>query len=142
MSKQKGRAQERGLAVMSPAEPLLEVRWKPDPGSFRDEYFKFPLLGMGQFTGRQGLDIDTGRLVDFSISAQVEVYGLWHNVARVDTAHQDVHLHQLSRTGASIAITVLWPIFGPQDVDRGWVEGERLLIANWDEHVRRWRGGR
>jgi hypothetical protein len=124
MSKDVGRPQqEHGLAIMSVVEPAQEVRWRPDPDRVRSVPFRFPLLGIGRFVGRQGLEIETERMVEFSISAEVEVYGLWHEVARVDTAHEEVHLHQKSRTGKDISRTVLFAIYGPQDVDRGWLEG-------------------
>lgn len=124
--------------------PITEVddRWAPDPERIEDWPFRVPLLGLGQIVGRQGLDSETGRLVEFSMTAQVAVNGQWFDLARVDTCHREVHLHLISHNGEEIGREVIFPIKSPWDVDRGWVEGDMMLIARWDEHMRRWRRGR
>jgi hypothetical protein len=116
-------------------------RWHPDPDCIENHDVEVPLLGMGRLVGRQGLDLDTGRLVEFSISAQITYRGRWSEVARVDTAHEEVHLHVRSRRGLYIYREVLFPITGPHDVDRGWVVGDRRLFADWELHERMWRRG-
>src|SRR5690348_14240261 len=73
MTRPQGRALERRLTVIevvkpAPAAPL----WSPDPGRVENYRVEIPLLGMGRLVGRQGLDVDSGRLVEFSLSAQVE----------------------------------------------------------------------
>jgi hypothetical protein len=143
MSQSKGRHQrEHGLAVMSTPAPEAQQGWSPDPDAVEDWPFEVVLLSLGRIIGRQGLDTETGRLIEFAISAQVNVGGRWWNVARVDTCHEEVHLHVLSRTEQTLSRTVLLPIYGPKDVDRGWQMGERKLVSDWEEHVRRWRSGR
>jgi hypothetical protein len=143
MTKAQGRMQhEKGLVVIGPALPAAPTpRWSPDPERVEDFPVNLPLLGMGRIIGRQGLDMDSGRLVEFSISAQVEYQGAWSEVARVDTAHEEVHLHVRSRNGLYIARSVLCIISGPQDVDKGYEDGERLLLTNWEEHEGMWRRG-
>jgi hypothetical protein len=129
--------------LMSEASLLPEeTRWSPDPEDVEDWPFVTPILGVGQITGRQGLDVHSGRLVEFAMVAQISVAGRWCDVAAVDTRHEEVHFHLLSRTGHRIARKVLFPIYGPDDVDRGWDEGERMLLSGWEEHVRRWECGR
>ncbi len=143
MSQAKGRMQRESRAVVM-SLPITDTddRWAPDPESVQDWPFRIPLVGLGQITGRQGLDAETGRLVEFSMTAQVELGGRWFDVARVDTCHSEVHVHLKSYTGEEIDRKVIFPIHNPNDVDRGWVEGEKMLIAGWEEHVRRWRRGR
>jgi hypothetical protein len=116
--------------------------WSPDPEAVEDWYFEMPLLGLGRIVGRQGLDKETGRLIEFAMTAQVNVGGRWWDVARVDTCHEEVHAHVLSQTGQTLSRSVLFPIRDPKDVDRGWQAGERKLVVDWEEHVRRWRSGR
>src|SRR5690348_13656274 len=142
MTRPQGRALERRLTVIevvkpAPAAPL----WSPDPGRVENYRVEIPLLGMGRLVGRQGLDVDSGRLVEFSLSAQVEWGGHWSEVARVDTAHSEVHLHVRSKTGLYIYREVLFPITGPHDVNKGYNEGERRLLAEWEHHERMWRRG-
>jgi hypothetical protein len=100
MTRSRGRDQERRLTVIDAALPASAAfRWSPDPERVENHRVELPLIGMGQIIGRQGLDADTGRLVEFSISAQITYRGKWSEVARVDTAHEDVHLHVRSRRG-------------------------------------------
>jgi hypothetical protein len=129
---------------MNAAEPEEDVRWSPDPDSVEDWPFKLPLDGLGQIVGRQGLDKQTMRIAEFSLTAQVEYQGLWHDVARVDTCHEEVHLHLIGKDGEEIedARAVLMPIRDMGDVHRGYDMAEKLLIADWEQHVRRWERGR
>lgn len=120
----------------------LEQRWSPDPETVEDYPFEMPLGGIRRIVGRIGLDRDTGRLVEFAIMAQVLYDGAWTEVARVDTRHEEVHLHLQSVFGGQIDRRVLRPIRGPQDVHHGWDEGIDVLTDNWEEHERRWRSGR
>jgi hypothetical protein len=86
MSKAKGRAQQEvRLAVIGPALPESDIRWSPDPERVEDWRVETPLLGLGRMVGRQGLDIDTGRLVEFSLSSQINERG---------TYGTDYHHHQ------------------------------------------------
>lgn len=139
----KGRAQqERRVVDMSTPALQEDIRWSPDPAQVEDWPFVTVLLDLGRLIGRQGLDAITGRMVEFAIIAQVDVADRWIDVARVDTCHEEVHLHLKSRTGAEIGRNVLRTIYSPNDVERGWDEGEAMLLARWDEHVRRWSCGR
>jgi len=138
----KGRAQQERRVVDMSAPALQDVLWTPDPTEVEDWPFETVLLDLGRLVGRQGLDVLTGRMVEFAITAQVDVAGHWVDVARVDTCHENVHLHLMSRTGVEISRQVTRPIYGPNDVELGWDAGEAMLLAKWDEHVRRWGCGR
>lgn len=127
---------------MGPPTTEAERRWSPDPERVENFPFVVDLPYIGRIIGRQGLDIDTHRLVEFSMTSQVERSHAWFDVARVDTAHEEVHLHIFNKTGQKIYREVILPIYDPTDVDRGWEMGETNLIANWDEYLRRWRCGR
>jgi hypothetical protein len=129
---------------MSLAEQDEDVRWSPDPGNLEDWQVILPLDGLGRIIGRQALDQETGRLAEFALIAQVEYQGLWHSVARVDTCHEEVHLHLFAKDGREIeeARTVLLPVRDISDVARGYDRAEKLLIVKWEAHVRRWERGR
>lgn len=142
MTRSRGRDQERRLTVIDTALPApAPPTWRPDPKRVENHDVDLPLIDMGRIKGRQGLDLDTGRLVEFSISAHITYRGRWSEVARVDTAHEEVHLHVLSRRGLYIYREVLLPITGPHDVDRGWVVGYKRLLTGWELHERMWRRG-
>lgn len=146
MGRSKGGRRDRGLADMSQVVIAREddPRWSPDPEAPVDLYpLEMPIAGLGRIKGRQTLDRDTGRIVEFSITAQIERGGIWHDIARVDTCHEEVHLHILCRrTGKDIARRVLRVIRSPQDVDQGFEEGVTILTEDWEEHERRWTRGR
>jgi len=146
MGKAKGTARiARGLTDMSP--PVVtrqdDPRWSPDPERPVDEYsIDFPIAGLGRLKGRQSLDAETGRIVEFALSAQIERDGTWHSIARIDTRHEEVHLHILNRRGDTIVRRVIRIIRGPEDVDSGWDESVTVLTDDWEEHERRWTNGR
>jgi hypothetical protein len=142
MGKRSRAEQERRVVPMNETFPLPDARWSPDTEDVEDWPFVTPLIGLGRITGRQGLHVHSGRLVEFAMIAQVSVAGHWHDVAVVDTRHEEVHFHQMSRSGLRIARKVLFPIYDSSDVDRGWDEGEKMLLGGWEEHVRRWECGR
>lgn len=120
-----------------------DLRWSPDPERVEDAPYHLPLLDMGgRLKGRFGFDVDTDRMVEFAVTAQIEVAGYWVDVARIDTCHQEAHRHLYARTGVEIDRKVITPIYGPADVERGWEIGEEILLTKWDEHVRRWTCGR
>jgi hypothetical protein len=129
---------------MSSAEPDDGTRWSPDPEKLEDWPLILPLDGLGQIVGRQALDKETGRLAEFALIAQVRHQGLWHDVARVDTCHEEVHLHLFGQDGQEIkeARTILLPVRDMSDVGRGYDAAEKLLIVEWEQHVRRWERGR
>jgi len=135
---------ERNLADMSLAEQDNDARWSPDPDSVDDWPVLVLLDGLGRIKGRQGLDKETGRLAEFALVAQVEYQGLWHDVALVDTCHEEVHLHLYAKDGREIkdGRTVLLPVRNMSDVGRGYDTAEKLLIVEWEAHVRRWERGR
>src|SRR4051794_26651993 len=96
MGKTKGRVQQdRRLADMcaSPSS-LADARWSPDPESIVEEYsINMPLQGLGRLVGRQALN-ESNRLIEFALTAQINVgSGMWSDVVRVDTAHEEVHIH-------------------------------------------------
>jgi hypothetical protein len=128
---------------MSSTEPGQDG-WSPDPDNVEDWPLILPLDGLGRIIGRQALDKETGRLAEFALVAQVEYQGLWHDVARVDTCHEEVHLHLYAKDGREIkdARTVLLPVCNMSDVDRGYYMAEKLLIVEWEAHVQRWGRGR
>jgi hypothetical protein len=129
---------------MSLAEPEGDVRWSPDPDSLEDWPLILLLDGLGRIIGRQGLDQETGRLAEFALVAQVEYQGRWHDVARVDTCHEEVHLHLFGKDGREIrdARAVLLPVRNMSDVGHGYDTAEKLLIVEWEAHVQRWDRGR
>jgi hypothetical protein len=143
VTKSRGRPQiERGLVIMSPAVAEEQARWSPDPEQVTDWDYVQEIPGVGRIAGRHGLDKENDRLLEFALTAQVEHGGGWANVARIDTAHGSVHMHIFNQRGDKIALEELRPVYGPEDVSRGYDEAEHKLIAEWEENLRRWRRGR
>lgn len=143
MSSGKG-AGRRNRGVTDMSAPLLDAEppWRPNLESADEHPFSMPIDAERQIVGRQCLDGETGQFIEFNLTAQVRRSGTWHDIARVDTKHQTVHLHILSKTGDTLARRELRKIDGPRDVDAGWVDGVKILVEDWEEHERRWRSGR
>jgi hypothetical protein len=143
VTKSRGRPQiERGLVIMSPELAEEQARWEPDPEQVADWNYVQEIPGVGRILGRQGLDKENGRLLEFSMTAQTEFGAGWADMARIDTAHGSVHRHIFDQRGAKIALEELLPVYGPEDVSRSYDAAEIKLIAEWEENLRRWRRGR
>lgn len=82
-------------------------------------------------------DVD-GTLVAFAIKLEVHaVDGTWKEVARVDTSHGTLHVHQFA--GAEqINRTELRTIETVYDVESAYHEGYSYLLERWQPFVRRW----
>lgn len=80
------------------------------------------------------------QIVEFAVVQQTLVGGTWEEVLRVDTAHAEVHVHHFRRAGGE-SREVLATITGPNDVTRGYDEAYAMVLAGWNDNVRRWRDG-
>lgn len=86
--------------------------------------------------------------VDFAIVQLVRVDGEWHEVARIDCAHGDVHHHQLFRASPSDTVGIrkrleLIPVQrGWETVDRWYGQALTLMENEWQDSKRRWGGDR
>lgn len=84
--------------------------------------------------------------VDFAIVHVVRVAGEWHEVARIDCEHGDVHHHQLKRSkpGDSVGVRTrleLIPVTrGWETVDKWYGQALTLMYDNWEKHKRIWGG--
>jgi hypothetical protein len=126
------------MAVI-PAE--TDRRWYPPDPEHTDTYpINFLIGDLGRIIGRAEFD-EANRMTEFSLTAQTYLAGAWWDVARVDSADGEVHVHYFYRTRTYADREVLFPIRCQNDVDRGYVLADKLLVVCWDDNVRRWRHG-
>lgn len=141
MGKAKGRNRiEKGVKPVSGApEPAVDSPAVVDDeaATFRNDY-TIDLPGGDRVKFRQVLD-DRDRLVDFALTHQHQEGTDWFDVARADCAHDEVHLHLWSFTGAEIARRVL---ADSSDMDDGYDLAEEAVIGAWENNLRRWSHGR
>ena len=130
----------RGLANLTIAPPEKDARWyPPDPEHTETYLVNVPIGGDGRVIGRTEFD-GSNRMTEFSLTAQTLFVGYWCDVARVDTAHAKVHVHYFYRTRREEDTEVIRIVRCQNDVDKGYQAGEKLLIVNWEDNLRRWHG--
>ena len=118
-----------------------DQRWyPPDPEHTETVLINFLIGDLGRIIGRAEFD-EANRLTEFSLTAHTRLAGDWWDVARVDTAHGEVHIHYFYRTRSYYDREVILPIYCQNDVDRGYLAAERLLVVCWDDNLRRWHDG-
>lgn len=143
MTKAKGRVkQEQRLVNMAaPAPADTDVRWYP-PDPEHDECYPINfLIGDDErIVGRVQFD-QANRMTEFSLKAQIYFAGSWWDVVRFCTDHAEVHVHFYYRTRTYTEREVLYPIRCQDDVDRGYMDADKMLVVNWEDYVRRWHGG-
>lgn len=78
-----------------------------------------------------------GRRTDFALIYRTRGQsGIWHEVARVDTAHGSVHLHKFTRRGEKWRM--LKKIGVDDDVEVGYDEAVTLLCQEWQSLKEEW----
>lgn len=141
-SKTKGRAAiERRLVDMT-NEPLGDVPWLPGSAECLAEEFDFLLGTKAQMcVFLMTCDKRTVRFVLVQ-KARSRDTGRWEEVARVDTAHNEVHVHRFDRDHNQLSREVIRPIRSFADVGEGFDEAYDLMLNQWEDNERRWRDGR
>lgn len=123
--------------------PRAEEKWcwgTPDPDTIQEHTWRAPLAGGDIIVHRFEQD-DRDRLLGFALIHMTKTENGFEEVARIDTRHEEVHLHQLKKGGSELARTVVRTIQSHEDVERGYDEALELITENWEEHKRRWQRG-
>lgn len=141
MSKSKGRVRnERGLVDMTVAPEETPPLVMPSPDDCDEhEYDIYEAADSVHIHVRFVTHL--GQPVEFAFTQRVRDGIRWADVIRIDTCHDEVHVHRFGQSGTEFARTTLWPIEAQADVARGMDEAERLVVDEWEENVRRWRRG-
>jgi hypothetical protein len=84
---------------------------------------------------------DRDRLEGFAVMHMTQCGDQQEEVARVDTRHQEVHLHIFGHANYQLSRSVLRIIQTQQDVEDGYDEALDVITESWQEHKRRWRSG-
>ena len=140
MGKAKSRVRiERGLADMSTAiEEEAAPCWAYEPEEHDEEHKYEAPLGDGHATLTRFV-FRQGRMVDFNISQCTRRGGKWQLVARADSRHGTVHVHQYDQAGDKVGEPdILCPIATQQDLEIGYDQAEAMLELRWDDNYRRW----
>jgi len=71
--------------------------WAPNLENLENYPIRVVLPGLGRVVGRQALD-ERGRLAEFALEAQIRSKsGTWLKMIRVDTKHDEVHVHYFAK---------------------------------------------
>ncbi|GAA4379559.1 DUF7718 family protein [Agromyces bauzanensis] len=81
-----------------------------------------------------------GKCIDFAICHQVGGPYRWRDIFRVDSSHDTVHRHDLTR-GTDQRETIE-SINGPLTVDRQYTEQYDFMLATWEQREREQGDGR
>lgn len=86
----------------------------------------------------------TTELVSFSVWQDVYLEEAWRHVVRIDSWHGNVHRHDFTSDGNNRrTILEVIPTDHPERVLERWRNwAEDIIMSEWDENVRRWRGDR
>lgn len=145
----KGRSDHgKGVINMSP-----DLDEEPDPQDLMDdsdwEYdgpdevqeSRYPIdLGDGNQLHVRVKETPDMRVVDFAVIQQTQgETGHWHDVAKVDSAHDQVHKHSYTRAGGHTRKDLV-------HLDRAHGVGEAAdtavneMLTDWEDNLRRWHG--
>ncbi len=142
MEKSKGGRRRHLVDMATPPEPDVSPTWVYEPEE-HDEELRYEVpLGEGEgLIYRQVYR--QGRLVDFNISQCTRSRGRWVLVARADSCHGTVHLHQYTQAGTKVGEPeVLRAIVTQQDLEDGYDLADGMLETTWQDNLRRWTDGR
>lgn len=146
MGKNEGHNRRRLVDMSSAATPsqVTQAWLVPDPDEC-DEHVSNWFIGPGEKIWMRLLTDQTDRLVDFAVMQMTLVGNRYVQVARVDSKHGTVHVHQLFRATPDDTFghrREMFEISCQEDVERGLEAGVDFVTENWEEHKRRWRDGR
>jgi hypothetical protein len=83
-----------------------------------------------------------GRVIEFPLMQEHRQGNSWWRVVRVDTCHDEVHVHRYAGGGNEFRRDLIKPITCQADVEAGLDEAEALIFDQWEENLRRWHLGR
>jgi hypothetical protein len=120
------------------AERRAGGRWYPPPPEETEEYSWVWPLPQGDLL-RARCEVDHRcHIAFFAIMHLCRWHGRIVQVARADTCHEIVHIHQLAVTGREIGNTPIRVIQAQQDVEDGYDIVLDLMERRWAEHKRTW----
>lgn len=141
MSKSKGHDRRHLVDMTVHPTPDPSDKWAPPPEEECEEYiYDFAVGDQGEICRVRIMCDSRDRIVEFALMQMTRIGGKSEQVARVDTAHGKVHIHQLVRNGTE-RIRDLHDIKTQEDVERGYNEGIDFITAHWEENRRRWNHG-
>lgn len=142
MGKTPGRKGDRRLADMT-VHPPPPAREQAPPDEC-EEVPVFIVLAPGhELTGAFVLWADR-YMIEFALVQVTRDRGEWVEVARIDTDHNKIHKHQLTRGSPDRRgiVTDIKEI--PDDrpwnvIEEGYTEALSIMENDWHENLRRWR---
>jgi hypothetical protein len=128
MTKAKGKMRiERGI-VDKAEKPTSAEKWEPVvDGRAETVDYPIPVGTDGRHQMFVQLIFFEGRLQRFVIAHRTLRGGEWKQVARVDCAHDSVHLDVLNRREQNVEKEVIMPITCEADVEAGYDAGYKML---------------
>lgn len=118
-------------------------RWvpgTPDPETIQENTYSTPLPGGGLIIVKFEQD-SRDRILGFAVVHLDWCGDLREQVAKVDTRHEEIHLHVYGHANRQLKRDVLRIIRSGHDVEEGYDEALAEITEKWEEHRRRWRDG-
>jgi hypothetical protein len=127
---------------------LPDMAVTPDPDTYRapgcppaEEFLFHAEVARGhKFTVRQR--IYRGKIVDFAVQQIMLMEDdVWVEVARIDCCRGTVHRHQFNRDGVDVwdhRVIREIPERGWDVVNQSYDQAYDVMVAEWEENVRRW----
>lgn len=128
--------------------PAQADAWVPNLSEYDHDSWRTYLLGTSDAVVVSLWTDENGRIVHFAMVQQTALYvddeaePEWVEVAKVDCAHGEVHVHRYSSTGRELSKKAFCTINSPDDVTAGYEYAQTVIFDQWEENLRRWEYGR
>ncbi|WP_437582744.1 DUF7718 family protein [Paramicrobacterium sp. CJ85] len=139
-------AQRRSRRVTREALPTIEdERWECPPHVIKTEYTERWVDDPAcRITIRTVRDEATNRIVDYAFTHEItDDRGQWHQIARIDCSHQEVHRHwPPPDSDGALKREVIRPIYSQTDVEDTYHPCLNEIFDNIEVNEGKWRNGR
>jgi hypothetical protein len=117
--------------------PPKPIRYVAPP---HDEEFDHPRQPMSGVVIHKVRRYHQGCLVDFAVTLDHKVYGEWHQIARIDTAHGTVHEHRYFPRGRRERTVLEWidPHRAEKILERWYDRAAAMMDYRWQDYLEGW----
>jgi hypothetical protein len=136
MARWKGRPQRHRLADMT-IRPPKPVRHEAPP---HDEEFDRPEEPTRDVVIHRVRRYHRGHLVDFAVTLDRKVDGEWRQIARIDSAHGNVHEHRFFPSGRKEKTVFEWIELRRRErtLERWYDRAAAMIDNGWPDYLEEW----
>ncbi|WP_146070702.1 hypothetical protein [Cryobacterium sp. M91] len=131
-------------AAASAFDKVVEQRWANPPlEDCEEETIRYLDTASSRVTQRVWRSRSDSRIVDCAVVHEIAHEEEWHEVAKIDCSHQEVHRHEATKdkTGTRLR-TVIRVIYSQADVEDTYQNSVDEIFDNLVENEGKWRHGR